>query len=126
MRNVSPVIPTLRYRDAHRAISFLVDAFGFVRNAVHESDERIEHAQLMYGSGMVMLASERPDDLFSDLRPSSIYVIVADADEHCAQATAQGAEIIMAVEDQDYGGRVYTAKDPEGNLWSFGTYTPDI
>ena len=25
---------------------------------------------------------------------------------------------------QDYGGRDYTCKDPEGNVWTFGTYDP--
>jgi uncharacterized glyoxalase superfamily protein PhnB len=25
---------------------------------------------------------------------------------------------------QDYGGRDYTCKDPEGHVWTFGTYDP--
>jgi uncharacterized glyoxalase superfamily protein PhnB len=24
----------------------------------------------------------------------------------------------------DYGSREFTARDPEGNVWSFGTYDP--
>ena len=31
----------------------------------------------------------------------------------------------MELTDQDYGSREYAARDPEGNLWSFGTYRPD-
>jgi uncharacterized glyoxalase superfamily protein PhnB len=38
--------------------------------------------------------------------------------------TRAGAEIVMEVEDQDYGGRLYSCLDPEGHLWSFGTYDP--
>lgn len=52
------------------------------------------------------------------------YVIVQDVDGHCARARAAGAEIIMEPEDQDYGGRNYGARDPEGNAWSFGSYDP--
>ena len=42
-----------------------------------------------------------------------------------AEAVAAGAEIIIELKDEDYGGRGYTARDSEGNLWSFGTYRPE-
>jgi uncharacterized glyoxalase superfamily protein PhnB len=35
-----------------------------------------------------------------------------------------GAEIVMPPTDQDCGSRDFTARDPEGNVWSFGTYAP--
>ncbi len=54
----------------------------------------------------------------------SIYIIVDDADAHHARAKAAGAEIVMEVADQDYGGRLYSCRDPEGHLWNFGTYDP--
>ena len=38
---------------------------------------------------------------------------------------AAGAEIVMDLHDTDYGSREYMVRDPEGNLWSFGTYRPD-
>lgn len=53
-----------------------------------------------------------------------IYVIVSDADAHCARAQAYGAEILIPLTNQDYGGRDYTARDPEGHVWTFGTYDP--
>jgi uncharacterized glyoxalase superfamily protein PhnB len=37
---------------------------------------------------------------------------------------AAGADIFFEPEDQDYGGRVYSARDPEGYVWSFGSYDP--
>jgi hypothetical protein len=43
-------------------------------------------------------------------------------DAHHARAVAHGAEIVLELEDQSYGSRDYAARDPEGNLWSFGTY----
>jgi uncharacterized glyoxalase superfamily protein PhnB len=55
-----------------------------------------------------------------------IYVAVEDADAHYEQAKAAGAEIVREIGDTDYGSREYTARDPEGNVWSFGTYRPAV
>jgi uncharacterized glyoxalase superfamily protein PhnB len=55
---------------------------------------------------------------------AGIYVVVEDADAHCARARAAGAEIVDDVHDTDYGSRDYSARDPEGNMWYFGTYQP--
>jgi uncharacterized glyoxalase superfamily protein PhnB len=41
-------------------------------------------------------------------------------------AAAAGAEIVLPPTDQDYGSRDFAARDPEGNIWSFGTYRPDL
>jgi uncharacterized glyoxalase superfamily protein PhnB len=122
---VSPVIPVIQYQDATAAIDFLVTAFGFDENAAHMADDgTVEHAQLTFGTGMVMLGSARESDPAHG--SVSIYVIVDDADAHHARAVAGGAEIVTPVEDQDYGARLYTARDPEGNDWSFGTYRPNL
>jgi len=40
------------------------------------------------------------------------------------RAKAAGAEIVMDIKDEDYGGRGFWCRDPEGHLWSFGTYDP--
>jgi uncharacterized glyoxalase superfamily protein PhnB len=121
--------PVLRYRDAHAAIDFLCDAFGFERNAVYESSDgtAVEHAQLAYKGGMVMLSTERDDDdrgWGPHAGQAWIYVVVDDPDAHHDRAKAAGANIIRELEDQDYGSRDYSARDPEGNIWSFGTYNP--
>ena len=92
----------------------------------------IAHAQLDFGNGMIMLGSSGDDD-FGRLVKSprdlnglsaSPYVIVEDADAHYAQAVAAGAEIVFDVADQPHGGRQYTCRDLEGQLWNFGTYDP--
>ncbi|MFF3562864.1 VOC family protein [Streptomyces sp. NPDC002574] len=125
------VCPALRYKDARAAIAFLKDAFGFTEVAVHEGgDGTVLHAELAYGNGLVMLGSERSGTPFSriagDLGAVSVYVVVDDTDAHHARAVAAGAEVVLPLTDQDYGSRDYTARDPEGNLWSFGTYAPRI
>ncbi len=57
--------------------------------------------------------------------PATIYVVVDDADAHCATARAAGAEIVDEPKDNEgYTGRGYTARDIGGNIWSFGSYDP--
>ena len=48
--------------------------------------------------------------------PDAIRFLVAE------RAAAAGAEIVRAVRDEDFGSRGFVARDPEGNLWSFGSY----
>ena len=122
---MSTISPILSYRDAAAAIAFLEAAFGFERKAVHTGDDgTIQHAELRYGDGLVMLGTEREDRWGRHAGESWTYVVVSDADAHHAQARAAGAEIVSELTDQDYGSRDYSARDPEGNLWSFGTYDP--
>ena len=52
------------------------------------------------------------------------YIIVSDIDEHYARAKAAGATITIEIKDEDYGGRVYSCRDPQGQLWNFGSYDP--
>jgi uncharacterized glyoxalase superfamily protein PhnB len=119
------VFPTLSYDDAPGAIDFLVDAFGAERHAVYAGDDgRIRHAELRLGTGLVMLGSAGGERQATRGRGGGIYVAVEDVDEHCAGARAAGAEIVREPFDTDYGSRDYTAKDPEGNVWDFGTYQP--
>ena len=130
----STVIPALRYRDAPAAIEWLCKAFGFEKQAVYMGKSGVvEHAQLTFGNGMIMLGSAgRDSDYGRQMKlpqeaggtTMSAYLIVTDADAHHARAKAAGAEIVLELVTQDYGGRDYTCRDPEGHLWTFGTYDP--
>jgi uncharacterized glyoxalase superfamily protein PhnB len=124
---MTSVFPSLRYKDARKAIDWLEQAFGFKAVAVHEGEDgTVAHAELAFGDdGMVMLGTDRDDDKFgSHAGQAWLYVVIDDPDAHYAQAKAAGAEIVRELEDQDYGSRDYSARDFEGNLWSFGTYRP--
>ena len=127
------IVPCLSYEDAPAAIAWLREAFGFTETMVVPGpDDTIAHAQLSFGSGMVMLGSKRDDALAlgspCDLGgvTQSIYVVVGDADAHYARAVLNGAEIVRELEDTPYGSRDYSARDPEGHLWHFGTYRPEM
>ena len=119
------IIPTLRYKDAKGAIDFLERAFGLERKAVFENEDgTVGHAELTYGRGMVMLGTSGVGDKQFETAHSSIYVIVSDTGAVYARAKAAGAEITRDLQDTDYGSREFSARDPEGNVWSFGTYDP--
>jgi uncharacterized glyoxalase superfamily protein PhnB len=128
------IVPCLRYRDAPAAIAWLCEAFGFERQLVVPGENgTIAHAQLAFGNGMIMLGSAVDSDYGRLIRQpdetggrgtQSIYVIVDDADAHYARAKAANAEIVIDIKDEDYGGRGYSCRDPEGHLWNFGTYDP--
>jgi uncharacterized glyoxalase superfamily protein PhnB len=119
------VFPVLRYRDSARAVDWICEAFGFQKVMVHEGeDNTIAHSELSLGDGMVMVSQDSEDGFGSHAGEGWMYVVVEDADAHHERAKAAGAEIVRELEDQDYGSRDYSARDFEGNLWSFGTYQP--
>ena len=117
--------PLFRYRDARAAIEFLQSAFGFREGlVVANEDGTIAHAELSYGTGMLMLGSDRDDMYAGHAGQGWVYLVVDDPDAHREQARAAGAEIITELHDTDYGSREYAARDLGGNVWSFGTYRP--
>ncbi|WP_344941415.1 VOC family protein [Sphaerisporangium flaviroseum] len=121
------VWPTLRARDARALIAFLVEAFGFEETVVHGEGDRVDHAQLDWPpGGGIMLGSERDpgEDNPWSLPPGTFgaYVVTDDPDTLLARATAAGATVVYGLRETDYGSRDFAVRDPEGNLWSFGTY----
>lgn len=119
--------PILTYRDAQAAIDWLQEAFAFEQLfATPGPDGAIAHAELRYGTGVLMLGTGQGPADNRDWRsaPQSVYVAVEDADAQCERARAAGAEIIREPEDMDYGSREYSARDLEGHHWHFGTYRP--
>ena len=128
------VYPGMQYRDALAAIAFLEEAFDFRTQMVvpGEHGRAVAHAQLRAGEngGIIMLGSSR-DDPFAYRSPGQaggvthgIYVVVDDIDAHYARAKAAGAEIQTELKGTHYGSRDYSARDPEGYVWNFGTFDP--
>ncbi|MFF7605058.1 VOC family protein [Streptomyces parvulus] len=125
------IFPTLLYTDAKAAVRQLTEALGFRALAVYEGEDgKVAHAELVQGNGAVMLGSRgtgsRFDEAMGNAGPAGVYVVVEDVDAHHRRAVEHGAEILMPPTDQDYGSRDYMARDLEGNVWSFGTYAPEV
>jgi uncharacterized glyoxalase superfamily protein PhnB len=125
----------LCYRDAAAAIDWLCDAFGFsVRLKVQGEGGRIEHSELVYGEGLVMVGQElaeaerpwkrtmRSPKSVNGANTQTLMLFVDDVDAHCAHARSRGARIVEEPATHDYGedywtDRSYGALDPEGHLW---------
>jgi uncharacterized glyoxalase superfamily protein PhnB len=124
--------PAMRYDDAHGAIRWLCDAFGFVERVVYDGpDGTVAHAELSLDGNLIMLGSARKGGDYPATTPrelggitGSIYAYVADPDAHCKRARTAGAEITVEPRDTEYGSREYAVRDCEGYWWSFGTYRP--
>ncbi|HEX6585620.1 MAG TPA: VOC family protein [Solirubrobacterales bacterium] len=120
--------PIVSYENADAAIDWLKRAFGAEEIAVHKGDDgQVEHMELSFEGGVVMGGSKRVGELAGKVEigsPTSIYLVVSDPDAHHERAVAAGAEVVIPLRDEDYGSRGYSALDPEGNVWSFGTYRP--
>lgn len=105
---------------------WLVDALGFVPSEVTpETGDELQHGQLNWGDGIVMASTGGKVEQTSG--QSSIYLTVDADDEVDAayeRAIGAGATSVLPPEDQAYGGRNATIRDPEGNWWSIGSYQP--
>ena len=125
------IYPTFRYRDAAAMIDWLTDIFGFTLHASYKDDKgTVQHAELAYGPSMIMLGTLAEDGygamVGNDVVPGakSTYVAVDDPDALFAKAKAAGVTVLEGLTDRDYGSREFIVRDPEGNVWSFGTYRP--
>jgi len=116
------VWPALQYDDAKSAIRLISDVFGFRETlTVPDDDGDIVHAELRGpDGGGVMLGSTKHCKLTPG--PAGLYVVTDDVDAVYDRARAASLEITEDLHDTDYGSHTFTARDPEGNLWTFGTY----
>ncbi len=118
------VWPCLTYPDARAAITFLEEAFGFTATAVHGTGDTVDHAELRWPlGGGVMLGSPRPGNVHDvPAGQGLVYVVTGEPDALFARAVAAGATVVRELRDEDYGSRGFSVRDPQGVLWSFGTY----
>jgi uncharacterized glyoxalase superfamily protein PhnB len=123
------VWPTLSYNDARAAIAFLSHAFGFVETATYAREDDpsiVEHAEMRWplGGGIMFGTAGKDDSAYGKRQTGNdaVYVVCDDPDELFERAKAAGATVVRGLVDEDYGSRGFTVRDPEGNLWSFGTY----
>lgn len=84
------------------------------------------YPSLTSGDGCVLIQPDLSDELHgSHLGQGWVYVAVADPDAHFARARDAGAQLLSDPHDAFDGAmRGYSARDLEGNLWSFGTDRP--
>jgi len=120
--------PNLLYRDPDAAMDWLERTLGFERREdVRDNDGNVVHAELSLGGAIAMLSSAGTGrEPFRSLPAggSLVYCAIEEVDALYERAREAGAEIALELTDTDYGSRDFTLRDPEGNLWAFGTYRP--
>jgi PhnB protein len=126
------VTPYLAVRNAQAAVEFYRRAFGAdVVMKLTMPDGTYAHAEVKIGDSHVMMAEENPDWGNTSPQalggsPVSFMVYVPDVDAAFARALAAGCTQVRPVEDQFYGDRTGTLKDPFGFQWSLGTHVEDV
>jgi uncharacterized glyoxalase superfamily protein PhnB len=123
------------YDDAAKAIDWLCRAFGFeVRLKIEGDAGRIEHSELTFGEGVIMVGSTggkstgalpcKSPQALGGMNTQMLSIWVDGIDGHCERARSEGAKILEEPATQDYGEehpsyRTYRAVDSEGHQWSF-------
>lgn len=140
MSTSSPYWPSISsslfYEDAGAAIDWLCRAFGFeVRVKMEGEGGRIEHSELTFGGGVIMVGSVgdkpgrdrahfRSPRSLNGANTQALCLQVSDVDAHFTRASAAGATIASEPSTSDYGDehgahRSYEAVDPEGHHFWF-------
>ena len=130
MTDPAPTVwPALTWRDAPAMLTFCTEVLGFVETARHTAEDDpcvVVHAELRWpeGGGVMGGTADRADSEFSQ-KPTGaavLYVVTDDPQAVHDRCVAAGVDIVRPMTEQDYGSTELAIRDPEGNLWSFGTY----
>ena len=126
------VTPYLSIKGAAAAIDYYKEVFGateLFRMAGPEG--KIGHAEIKIGNSPIMLADEHPEMEFVSPQtlggtPVGLMIYVDDVDTMFKQAISRGAKEIKPLQDQFYGDRSGTLKDPFGHVWTVATHVEDV
>jgi uncharacterized glyoxalase superfamily protein PhnB len=126
LSSIHEVFPYLIVRGAAAAIDFYRKTFGAEEMfRLTDPNGRIGHAQLKFGSAVVMLAEEFPErgvqsPLALGGTGTRIHLHVDNVDTLAERAVDNGALIVSPPTDQFYGERTCCLRDPFGHEWLLG------
>jgi len=125
------ITPYLAIDGAARALDFYAAAFGArERLRLDAPGGKIGHAEIEIGDSVLMLADPWPEGHF--VAPASedvsvtVHLYVPDVDAVFARAVAAGASVTRPPEDQFYGDRSGSVRDPFGHVWHIATHVEDV
>ena len=126
------VTPYLIVKGAADAIEYYKKAFGAVELfRMAAPGGKVGHAEIKIGDSPIMIADEYPEMGYVSPKtlggtPVSIMIYVDDVDTTYKQAMTAGGDEIKALQDQFYGDRSGTFKDPFGHVWTVATHKEDV
>ena len=120
------ITPYLYYENLDDMMAWLEKAFGLKPQGpvMKGPDGAGTHAAMEIGGGVVMMGRPDPSEDYRNPKrlggaTQSLYVMVDDVEAHFRRARDEGARILEAPADTEYGHRRYGACDPEGHEWYF-------
>jgi len=122
----------IHVRDARKAIAFYTSVFGATEKfTLVEPGGRMGHAELDFAGSTLMLSEEFPEYGIQGPQTGAptavtLHLHVDDCDEVIARALKAGATLEMAAQDQFYGERSGSFRDPSGHRWSVGHSIEDV
>jgi PhnB protein len=125
------VIPYLTVKGGSAAIDFYCNVLGAKeRMRMPGPEGLVGHAELDIGDSVIMLADEFPDggksaQTIGDT-PVTVMVYVEDVDSVFKNAISAGATEMRPVENQFYGDRSGSFKDPFGHIWFVASHVEDV
>jgi PhnB protein len=126
------VTPYLIIKGAAEAIEYYKKSFGATELfRMPTPDGKIGHAELKIGDSPIMLADEHPDlghvgPQTLGGTPVGILIYVDDVDTIYKRAISGGGQEVKPLQDQFYGDRSGTLKDPFGHMWTIATHVEDV
>ena len=126
------VTPYLSVKGAAKAIDYYKQVFGATELfRMPGPDGKIGHAEIKIGNSPIMLADEFPEMEFVSPQtlggtPVGIMIYVDDVDTMYNQAIEQGGTEVKPLQDQFYGDRSGTLRDPFGHVWTVATHVEDV
>ena len=122
------VWPSVGFTDVDAGVRFLTEGLGFAVTALYRDDDGVvAHAEARWpDGGGVMFGTRGKPGAWGSLGPAGVYVVAAQAttvDAVWKRVTAMdGVEVLQELHDTDYGSHEFGVRDPDGNLWTVGTY----
>ena len=134
--SVSTLTPTIAYDDLAAALGWLTGVLGFTATAVYDGPGGGPFfAQLVWRTGVVFVSARPPrDNPWSGTGPASIALAAENTDavdRIFDRAVAAAVDIVRPVHVArtpmfPEGSRQFDLRDPEGNLWTIGTFAPRV
>jgi uncharacterized glyoxalase superfamily protein PhnB len=130
------IISSLIYADAEAGIKWLTEVLGLTLKSLHKTpDGKVAFAELVWRTGIVFVSSRPPEDNpWSRVGVASIALVGEDANsvsKHYDRACAANVDVVRALHVAHTpafpaGSTQFDVRDPEGNLWTIGTFQPTI
>ena len=119
---------SMTYADPDAGIRFVTEVLGFEELVLVRGDDgSIVHSEYRWPEGGIVGISgvDAGTPFLPPPGKNGLYVVTQDPHAVWERCWAAGVEVLRAPYEPHYdpGGMGFSVRDPEGNAWSFGSYT---